>query len=388
MRKLFRINYLNCRCNNGGMNRKTPHQNLGIAACAISVTASAEIQLLPAGEFRARVTGRPDDAPYWYIDAALASVIIADFETQKVRSVIDYEHQTLLTAKNGQPAPASGWFSKLEWREGVGLFATDVEWTERAAAMIEAKEYLYLSPVFAYDKKTGAVRKVLHAALTNNPDLDGMDAVAANQFAQLIDQQLATEALNMNELLEQLRWLLNLPVTSTAEEVTAELQKAIDQIKVAQPTAAASADFNIVGLIKQQADQIAALTASASNPDPSRFVPVATMQTLQNEFAALRAQITEREVNEVVTAALASGKILPAQEAWARGHGKENLASLRAYLEGAQPIAALTGTQTNGIPPEGTATVQLDENQLAVCKATGTAPEDFIKTLQATQAQA
>lgn len=368
------------------MNRKTPHKNLGIAACAISVTASGEIQLLPAGEFRA-IDGRPKDVPSWYIDAELAAVIIADFESRANKTVIDYEHQTILTAQNGQPAPAAAWFSKLEWRDS-GLYAIDVEWTERATSMISAEEYRYISPVFTYDKKTGAVKSLINAALTNNPALDGMDAVAANQFAQLINQS-KMESLGMStELLEQLRWMLNLPVTATQEDIVAELQKAIDQIKAAQPTAAASADFNIVGLIKAQADQIAALNIAASNPDPAKFVAVATMQALQNELAVLRAEKIEGEVGTVVAAAMATGQILPAQEAWARNLGKQSIASLREYLETAQPIAALTGTQTKGIPPEGNATVQLDENQLAVCRATGTAPEDFIKTLQATQAQA
>ena len=47
--------------------------------------------------------------------------------------------------------------------------------------------------------------RLLHAALTNNPALDGMDAVAASQY-----QLLNMEKLSMNELLEQLRWLLNM----------------------------------------------------------------------------------------------------------------------------------------------------------------------------------
>lgn len=367
------------------MNRKTPHQNLGIAACAISVTASAEIQLLPAGEFRA-IDGRPKDASSWIIDEQMAASVISAFNVKKNDTVIDYEHQTILAAQNGQPAPASGWFSQLEWRDD-GLWAVDVRWTKRASASIAAEEYKYISPVFAYDKRTGAVKGLFHAALTNNPALDDMDAVAASQFAQLINQS-EKESLSMN-LLEQIRWMLNLAVTATEEEVVAELQKAIDQIKTVAAEAAASASFSLGGLIKSQADQIAALTAAASNPDPSKFVGVPTMQALQNEVASLRAQITEREVNEVVTAALTSGQILPAQEAWARAHGKENIVSLRAYLSTAQPIAALTSTQTSGTPPAGASTTgqQLDENQLAVCKATGVDPAAFAKTLQAEQAQ-
>lgn len=364
------------------MNRKTSNQNLGIAACAVSVTSTGEVQLFLAGEFRAN-DGRPKDAPHWFIDAELAAAIIADFEARQNDTVIDYEHQTMLTVENGQPAPAAGWFSKLEWRDD-GLFAIDVRWTERATGLIEGEEYKYISPVFTYDKKTGAIKSLLNAALTNNPALDGMEAVAASQYAQLINQP----GEKMNELLEQLRWLLNLPVTSTAEDVTAELQKAIDQIKAAAASAASLSGFDVVTLIKTQAEQIAALTTAVGNPDPSKFVAVATMQSLQNEVAALRAQITEREVNEVVTAALATGQILPAQEAWARAHGKENIASLKAYIATAQPIAALAATQTGGTPPAGASTgQQLDESQLAVCKAMGVDPVAFAKTLQAEHPQ-
>lgn len=369
------------------MNRKTPHSILGIAACAISVASTGEVQLFPAGEFRAN-DGRPKDAPHWFINAELAAIIIASFESRANKTVIDYEHQTILTSQNGQPAPAAAWFSKLEWRKS-GLFAVDVEWTERAASMIESGEYKYISPVFTYDKKTGAIKSLLNAALTNNPALDGMDAVAASQFSKLINQQNDEEKLSMEELLNNLRWMLNMPVTATQEEIVAELQKAIDQIKAVATSVTSTPGFDIVALVKSQVAQITTLTAAVGNPDPTKFVAVSTMQELQNQVAMLSAQINEREVSEIVTAALASGKILPAQEAWARQHGKENLDSLKKYLEAAQPIAALTGTQTQGNPPDLlNDSVQLDENQLAVCKATGVDPADFAKTLKAQQAQA
>jgi phage I-like protein len=77
--------------------------------------------------------------------------LIAAADARQTPYVIDYEHQTLRSAKNGLPAPASGWFKKLEWREGVGLFAVDVEWTDAAAAAIDAGEYRFISPVFLYD---------------------------------------------------------------------------------------------------------------------------------------------------------------------------------------------------------------------------------------------
>lgn len=367
------------------MNHKRSQQILspiGLAACAIAVTPAREIQLLPAGEFRA-TDGRPKDVPHWFVDAALAASIIAEFATRTNQTVVDYEHQTLLTAQNGQPAPAAGWFGKLEWKES-GLFAVDVEWTERAASMIEAGEYKYISPVFAYDKKTGAVTRLLNAALTNNPALDGMDAVAASQFTQLINQQTNQEKLSVDELLNNLRWLLNMPDTATQEEIVAELQKAIDQIKNTNPAAATVQGFHLITLVHSLNSEIAALKVAVNQPDPAKFVPIAVMKSLQDELTSLKAEKLELEVNDVVDVALSEGKLLPAQEEWARNLGKENLASLKQYLAAAQPIAALTGTQTGGKPPAGDGNEnELTDDQLALCKAMGITPEDFKKNMPA-----
>jgi phage I-like protein len=65
------------------------------------------------------------------------------------------------------------------------LFAIDVGWTERASQMIETGEYRYISPVFLYDKKTGAVTRLLHAELINNLALDGIDTIAASKFLSI-----------------------------------------------------------------------------------------------------------------------------------------------------------------------------------------------------------
>ena len=363
------------------MKFKTNPLKYGIATCAVVITASGEIQLFPAGEFRA-VDGRPHDVPHWYIDAGIAAAIIADLAVRDNQLVIDYEHQTLLSATNGQPAPAAGWFKHLEWREGDGLYAVDVEWTVRAKERIETKEYKFISPVFSYDKKTGAVKNLFHAALTNNPALDGMDEVAAQAASRLLTHSTELESLTMDmeELLKQLRWMLNLPALATAEEIMAELTKAIDIIKSAAPEAAA-ASFSLGTFVKANADQVAALKAQA--PDPAKFVPVETMKAMQDDLAALRAKVHGGEVDALVTAALSNGRLLPPQESWARELGKKDIAALTAYLDTAQPIASLNGTQTGGRQPDGTAAGELDESQLAICRSMGVAPEDFKKTLQA-----
>jgi len=354
--------------------------NAAIAACSFEITAGSDLQILPAGEFRA-IDGRPKDVKAWYVDAKVAASIIADLSARQNRLVIDYEHQTLLAAENGKPAPAAGWFKTLEWRDGDGLYAVDVEWTDAAKAHIEAKEYLYFSPVFSYSKKTGAVESVLLGAITNNPALDGMSEVAVAAASQLL---INTESLTMDldELLERLRWMFNLPTLATPDDILVEVNKAVELIK-ADNTETAAAGFNLITHLNTHHQSIASLTAQVESPDPAKFVPVSVMQDLQGQLAALNKQINDGEVEDLVTVALSDSRLLPAQEAWARELGAKDIAALKSYLDTAQPIVALTGTQTGGNIPDGDGITDLTESQLAVCKQMGVSPEDYKKTLQA-----
>lgn len=151
-----------------------------LAACTVSALSGAEktIRLIPSGLFRA-TDGRPVGLSGWTLTASNAAAIIKAAALRADDFVIDYEHQTMQASKNGQPAPAAGWFKRLEWREGQGLFAVDVRWVARASSMIVAREYRYVSPVFGFDAKTGEVQSLHAAAITNNPALDGLTDIAA-----------------------------------------------------------------------------------------------------------------------------------------------------------------------------------------------------------------
>ena len=168
--------------------------DLPIGMCTASApTDGNEFQIFPAGRFNAQ-DGRPKDAPAWFVDGTIAARLIAEFNANKNPMVVDYEHQTVLAKDNGKPAPAAGWVHRLEWREGEGLFAVDVKWTDAARACIQNDEYRYISPVFHYDRQTGEVRSLLNAALTNLPALDGMGAAVALRH-QLEAQSAELECL-------------------------------------------------------------------------------------------------------------------------------------------------------------------------------------------------
>jgi phage I-like protein len=78
------------------------------------------------------------------------------------------------------------------------------------------------------------------------------------------------------------------------------------------------------------------------------------MVALQTELAELSAVVKTESINKLIDPALADGRLKPGQKDWALALGESNLESLSAYLETAQPIAALAGTQTGGIAPEET----------------------------------
>lgn len=358
------------------------HRTASVAIAALSAqielsagAAPDAVQLLPAGAFRAE-DGRPADAPAWTLTAASAQTLIDQVAARTNRVVIDYEHQTVHAKANGQPAPAAGWFKALQWREGSGLWAVGVQWTQRAAQMIAAGEYRYISPVFVYDRTTGAITRILHAALTNDPALDGMAAVAA------ASSQLASTPENpaMDEVLERLIYILNLPVTSTPQEIAAQLDKLKAALLAdAAPDAAAAAKFDgieayIAALKAQAATAQAALTAEreATAALKASTQPMEVVAALRSEVASLTADLNARKISELIDPALADGRLLPAQEAWARDLGASNLAALTTYLQTAQPIAALTGTQTGaakGAHKPGAPT--LTEEQAALCRIGG-----------------
>ncbi|WP_374348625.1 phage protease [Chitinimonas sp.] len=350
-----------------------------VAALSLQIQRDrpGEIQLFPAGRFRA-IDGRPAElADGWLMDADTAAKLIAAADARQTPFCIDYEHQSLYAPKAGQPAPASGWFKRLEWRDGDGLYAVDVAWTSRAAEMIAADEYRYISPVFPYDS-TGRPTALINAALTNNPALDGMDEVQLAALSALASIPTPQPEPSMDELIEQLRWLLNLPLSASADDIKVELQKLIDKLSGGEGTAAASVD--LAALLQQKDERIAALTATPV--DLSRYVPIETMTALRQQIAELTSQASQVQVGDLVTAALADGRLLPAQESWARDLGNSNVAALTQYLDTALPIVALTGTQTQGKPPAKSAPAGLDDATLAVCRLMGTDPDSVSKTLE------
>lgn len=153
--------------------------DIDTAFCSVSNVAGAptSFRILPAGRFRTN-DGRPVGIDSFHLDAGLATELVKQAASNMNDYVIDYEHQSVRSAENGQMVRAAGWFKTLEWREGDGLYVTDVRWTATAAEMLKANEYRYISPVFGYTT-TGDIVRLHSAAVTNVPALDGLTDLTA-----------------------------------------------------------------------------------------------------------------------------------------------------------------------------------------------------------------
>ena len=322
--------------------------------------ASGRIQLFPAGTFAAR-DGRPGNlrgvnATSWRLTAQDAEAVIAHWQRTATPLVVDYEHQTQLAAQNGRPAPAAGWITSLEWEEGRGLFA-GVDWTDKARAHIRAGEYRYISPVFAFDRQSGAVLRLICAALTNHPALDGMDAASAT-FTPYEEPPM-----------KQILAALGLP--ETADEAAA---------------------LAALTTLRQERDSAKAQAEAA--PDPKKFVTMTTFSAVQQEAAQLRDELTKLKnearaaaLKDDIEAALKDGRLTAATRGWAESLAKTAPDALKAFLATQPPVQALTGTQTGGRTPAGDkpGTVSLTAEELHICERLGLTHEEFIEARQATK---
>lgn len=313
------------------------------SAFALSA-ATGEAQLLPAGKFSAR-DGRPGPGRQWEISDAQGVALAAAVNEIAAQTpiVIDYDHQTMRAEKNGQLAPAAGWMLSVEWRSGKGLFAK-VEWTPAAKALIDAKEYRFISPVILADEDTGTVTGMLFAALLNHPGLLGMEPVVAQLAAQFT---LSPNPEPSMTLLASLIAAIGIaPDAKDADVVTAVTALKAQAAKPSLPTALSTALGLTAGA--GEAEALSAIGTLKTASAASDATTAQAMQALNAQISTLTAQVNGEKRTKLIGDAVKAGKLQPALVDWAN---KQELTALETFLAAA-PVIALNG-QTGGRDPGG-----------------------------------
>ncbi|WP_339863209.1 phage protease [Paremcibacter congregatus] len=329
----------------------------------VAGTNSQWVQLLPLGNF----SGSDGRGPYQINDPKTVIEMTAAHSVGRDLPV-DYDHQTEFANKNGKPAPAAGWIKEFDARED-GIYGR-IEWTEKAAAAIQAKEFRYISPVF-FHTKDGRIGRIDSAGLTNKPNLQ-MKALSSQQ------QTLGND-MNLNKLLIK---LFGLADDATPEQISAHAQGLVegdDQAKAAMSTLTTAlglgAEATTDDLVK--AVQSVQEKSGSNTPDPDKFVPMAAFKELQTEVKSLQSQSQTNAADSAVEKALADKKITPAMEDWAKSYHKRDPKGFEDYISTA-PVLSLNAAHVEAGDPKGDGK-GLSADEKAVCAQLGMSEETFIK---------
>ncbi|WP_198924981.1 phage protease, partial [Nitrospirillum viridazoti] len=172
----------------------TTLKSQGLAICSQMLPTDGGvpdwIMIMPAGTVR----GADGRGPYTLKDP---QPVIAASVLPGRPVPADFDHQTVFATANGSTAPAAGWIEQMEGRDGA-LWAK-VDWNDDGRQAIASKRYRYISPTFRHDQ-AGNVMVIASVALTNNPNLTELPAIASR----------TGQGETMDEFLKALRKALGL----------------------------------------------------------------------------------------------------------------------------------------------------------------------------------
>ncbi len=348
--------------------------------------------------------------------------------------VVDYEH---MSADGRQIAPAAGWVKSLVRKAGE-LFAK-VHWTPKAAGMIRAGEYRYISPEWHMhykDKESGKDigPTLLSMALTNRPFIEGMQSVALSEtmimaewdvnyinnlpdssFAYVEgggekDEQGKTVPRTLRHLpyrnadgsinLAHLRnALARLDQTSLSPEAKAQARSKLETAAKQADVGEANQDSNkaqeVVALEKQirellglddKADVLAVLKDMKSKMDTMTQAQTASETNAQQltqraekaekDLAEANGKLLAHDVQVDVDQALKDGHILPKQVEWAKSFRAKDPAGFKTFLASAPKIGP-DGTIKGAEVNDGDA-IKLTEAEEKTGKLLGVSPEETL----------
>ena len=343
------------------------HDFLTLKSKEMEVGGAPEIiSVLPLGHVKS-AKGEFD------VDGESFAAMKAQIAQRGVDLVVDYEHQTL----TGEQAPAAGWVKELFLDDGQ--IKARVEWTDRAKAYLENREYRYLSPVITVRKADGKAMGLHSIALTNTPAIEHMEAIV-NSLNFEGGQN------TMNEFMKKLAALLGLGEDATEEQVAEALKACVEENKSLKESAAEAAkqqpaeDDKVVA--NKAVCELLGLKAGAATADVAAAIMALKGGNiggvnLVEQVKSLEAKLADRDAEEAVELALKAGKITPAQREWAKGYALKSLDDFRGFVEKAPQVVPM-GT-VGGSEPLALKNEELDEATLLVCKQLGISAEDVKK---------
>lgn len=299
------------------------------------------VELLPPGP-----VVRGEDGREWLNDQPQA--VLNYFTVMKSHNrelPIDWEHAGELKAPKGDPAPAAGWGTQLEARDGGSIWAK-ISWTPRGLAAVANREYRHLSPVIIYHKATRRIVGISSVGLTNKPNL-------------------------------------NLTALNRAGEP--EEEPAMKKIYAALGLAETATETEALNAIETMRGDLTTANNRATSPNLERFVPRADYDQALNRASTAEQTVTdlkkaemETAINTEIESALATGKITPATADYHKASCRQEggLERFREYVKAAPAIGDSSGLDGKQLPGESMA---LNAEEAKVAAMFGNSVEDLKK---------
>ncbi len=316
-------------------------------------TVPTEVQVIPFG-----LTNTKKGS--FLHDEQSQAAVLAEFANRANDIVIDYEHQTL----TGGEAPAAGWIKKLINKGKEGTWAV-VEWTERAQNYIASREYRYLSPVFLVRKSDRRVVLLQNAALTNDPNIDGM--------VPLVNKASSINQRKENDDMKWLIKLLGLPEDATEAQIKTAAEQVVNKARAADDATvqvANKAVLEALGIegLPSESEILGTIAAMKQGQEQAG--------TLATKVAELETKINKRDAADLVAQAIQAGKITPAQKDWAEKYAETDPEGFKVFVSKAS-VVVQTGNLAGGAKPGDGGSI--DEIQQLVNKQMGIDEETFKK---------
>lgn len=327
------------------------------------------VQLLPT--LQGEVQTYDGRGPYRVTD--IGAIIHASMAWER-GIPIDENHATDL--RPGHEAPARGWIVEMQARDG-GLWGR-VEWTAAGRALVADKAYRGISPVLMVDPKDKRTVKLIpRASLVNVPNLCGLAA-------------LNTEERSLMEGMSKIAEKLGLAADASLDQILAKidaLAKGSDDDTASAPAMAMQAALTaigaVVGLPTGTPDAIVAAVKVQKEG-------TGTIAALQAENAGLKTRLDTLETagKRAASEAYVDGEMKKGRTGITAA-SREHIVTLhmsqpdqaKAIIE-AMPIVQPSAVIANVTPPtDKDGNVQLNAEQLEVCKQLGIAPDVYKKTL-------
>lgn len=289
-------------------------------------------------EFRIFSYGEnPSEKGTFLFDASSATSVMAEFAKHGKPMLLDFNHGTTFAEPTPEQAIAAGQFTP-EVR-GDGLWATAIKWTDRAMALLKAKEYRLFSPFFTH-KKDGTVLRLINVALTNLPALDHIAPLMAASAKPEGDE------MDYEKLYNALK--------AKFDEMETECSALRAKLSAMEPKTAAAATLRAT-----------IMTLTGKTDDDAAIGVITALKASHDKVVALEAKLAEIEGAKLtadfaaaLSKAVTDGKVAPAQKAFWETMAKEDgfakaTSRLNAFAETATKLTGV-GTDTPAEPKKAT----------------------------------